>query len=72
MPPERQMPLDFDRLLHISIPQAVAWVVLFGVALYHFRMKTLWLLVTAPLALYWPVWLQLNGVPSRYHSGNCV
>jgi len=70
--PQRQMPLDFYRMLRISLPLAFAWVVLFGLALYRFRKKAFWLLLTAPMALYWPTWLLIFGLPSCYYNGNCV
>jgi hypothetical protein len=43
-----------------------------GVSAYRFGRKSLWMLVATPPALYWPVWLVLNGIPACYWHGNCV
>jgi hypothetical protein len=32
----------------------------------------LWILVGAPMALYWPIWLLFHHFPSCYYSGNCI
>jgi len=66
------MPIDFYLALRVSIPLAFVWTVVLGIALYLFRAKALWLLVAAPLALYWPIWLSVYGLPACYYSGNCV
>jgi len=70
--PRLRMPLDFYGMLHISLPLAFGWAIVFGFALAQFRLRSLWLLLTAPLALYWPLWLLINGLPSCYYAGNCV
>jgi hypothetical protein len=70
--PQRQMPIDIHRMLLLSLPLAGLWLGLFGLAAVQMRKRSLWLLVGAPFALYWPLWLLLNGIPSCYRSGNCI
>jgi hypothetical protein len=70
--PGRDAPTDFHSVLWWSVPLASLWVVTIGVSAYHFGRKTLWMLLGAPLALYWPVSLVLNGIPACYWHGSCV
>jgi len=70
--PGRQAPTDFHTVLWWSLPLAALWVLTVGVSAFRFGGKTLWMLFGAPLALYWPVSLVLNGVPACYWHGNCV
>ncbi len=70
--PHGRMPLDFHAMLWRSIPLACLWALTFGLSAYRFGRKALWMLLGAPLALYWPVWLVLNGLPACYWHGNCV
>jgi hypothetical protein len=69
--PTRRMPLDYDAIIWRSIPYAAAWVLLFGFSLYRFKKRGLWLLLGAPMALYWPIWLIFNHFPDCYYIGNC-
>lgn len=70
--PGRGAPTDFHTVLWWSLPLASLWVLTVGVSAYSFGRKTLWMLFGAPLALYWPVSLVLNGIPACYWHGNCV
>ena len=67
-----RMPLDYHAMISRSIPLAAAWAVLLGSGLWHYKAHGLWLLVGAPMALYWPVWLLFNRFPPCYYVGNCV
>jgi hypothetical protein len=69
--PTRQMPIDYYSMFRTSFPLALIWIVLLGFALYRFRLKALWLLLAAPLALYWPMWIVVHGLPSCYYVENC-
>ena len=70
--PGRGMPTDLHTVLWWSIPLASLWVLTVGVSASRFGRKTLWMLLGAPLALYWPVWLALNGIPACYWHRNCA
>lgn len=70
--PRRQMPIDFHSALWLSIPVAAFWALVIAVSARQFGKSALWMLLGAPLALYWPIWLLLNGVPACYWHGNCV
>jgi len=70
--PGRGMPINIHAVLWWSLPLAALWVLTVGVSAFRFGGKTLWMLFGAPLALYWPVSLVLNGIPSCYWHGNCV
>src|SRR5690349_9990791 len=72
MVPSRQMPLDYRYMLWCSLPIALVWVLVVGWAGSRFRKLALWLLIGAPLALYWPIWLWLNGIPGCFWSGTCI
>lgn len=69
--PQGQMPLNIHAMLWTSIPLAGIWLLTLIVSAFAFRTKALWLLIGAPLALYWPVWLLVNGIPGCYWHGNC-
>jgi len=69
--PEWRMPLDYDAMISRSIPFAVAWTALLTICLWRCKLRGLWLLVGASMALYWPIWLIFNHFPSCYYSGNC-
>ena len=70
--PQGQMPLNFHNMLWRSLPLAGIWLLMVIISAFRFRKKALWLLIAAPLALYWPVWLLFNGIPPCYWHGNCV
>jgi hypothetical protein len=65
------MPLDFHTMLWWSFPLACVWALMFGISAYHFGKRTIWMVFGAPLALYWPVWLALHGLPQCYWHHNC-
>src|SRR5436853_374115 len=67
-----RMPLDFPYMLWCSLPVAMVWCFTAAFAGLRFRKRAFWLLVGAPFALYWPVWLLFNGIPECYWLGNCV
>ncbi len=72
MIPSRQMPLDYDAMITVSIPLAVVWALLFAFCVWRFRMRGLWLIVGAPLALWRPIWMVFNHFPPCYYSHNCI
>jgi hypothetical protein len=69
--PSRRMPIDFHLVFWLSLPLAGIWLATMVVSASRFRRKALWMLIGAPLALYWPVWLMCNGLPACYWHGNC-
>jgi len=71
MAPAHQRPLDYDAMISRSIPFAIAWVVILVFCLWRYKKRGSWLLVGAPMALYWPIWLLFNHFPSCYYLGNC-
>ena len=70
--PSYSMPLDYDAMISRSIPFAIAWAVILGFCLWRYKKRGLWLLVGAPMALCWPIWLLFNHFPPCYYSHNCV
>lgn len=72
MGPSGTMPLDFDAMLWRSCPLAGLWVLGVAASLRWFGRRAFWLLLGALPALYWPVWLLFNGIPSCYSSHSCV
>lgn len=70
--PQGQMPLIYYNMLWWSLPLAGIWLLVLLISVFNFRKKALWLLLGAPLALYWPIWLLANGLPTCYWHGNCV
>jgi len=70
--PARRMPIDIHAIFWWSVPLAFLWIVTVVFAAHRFRKKTLWMFFGAPMALYWPVWLALNGIPACYRHGNCI
>jgi hypothetical protein len=69
--PVLSLPLGYDHMLWRSIPLAALWFIVLMFALYRFRRKGLWIMCTAPFALFWPAWLLLFGLPGCYYMGNC-
>ena len=55
-----------------SIPFAIAWVVILAFCLSRYKKRGLWLLVGAPMALYWPIGLRFNHFPHCFYLHNCV
>jgi len=70
--PQRRMPIDFHLMLRLSLPAAGIWLATAIVSIFRFHKKALWMLLGAPLALYWPLWLIFNNIPACYWHGNCV
>jgi hypothetical protein len=70
--PNHRMPLDYDAMIWRSVPLAVAWAAILGFFLWRFRMLGLWLLLGAPMALYWPIWLLFHRFPPCYYANNCT
>ncbi len=70
--PQWRMPLDYHAMLWRSIPLACLWALTLALSVGWLGRKALWMLVGAPLALYWPVWLAINGLPPCYWLGNCA
>ena len=70
--PQEQMPLDIHAMLWRSIPLACLWALIVAVSAYRFGRRALWMLLGAPLVLYWPMWLLLNGIPECYWRGICA
>ncbi len=70
--PRTQMPLNYHAMLWWSLPLAGLWLVAATITILRFHARALWLLMSAPFALYWPVWLLINGLPACYWQGNCV
>ncbi len=69
--PSYRMPLDYDAMISRSIPFAIAWAVILAFCLWRYKKRGLWLLVGAPMALYWPIWLLFNHFPRCYYLHNC-
>jgi hypothetical protein len=66
------MPLDYHAMLTISVPLAFLWAFLFAACLWRYRRHSLWAILGAPLALWWPISLLINGLPSCFYSHNCI
>ncbi len=66
------MPLDYDAMIWSSVPFSTAWAIVVVISLWRYEKRGLWLLLGAPMALYWPIWLLFNHFPSCYYSHNCV
>lgn len=71
-PPRRYMPVDFHFVLFGSLPLAGIWITLVAVCLACFRRRGFAVVLGAPLALYWPIWLLFNRIPECYWRGNCI
>ena len=67
-----RMPLVYDAMISRSVPLAMAWALVLTVCLWRYKKRALWLLLGAPMALYWPIWLLLNHFPPCYYLHNCV
>jgi hypothetical protein len=70
--PSYRMPLDYDAMISRSVPFAIAWAGVVAVSLWRYKRRGLWLLLGAPMALYWPVWLLFNNFPPCYYLRNCA
>jgi len=65
--PNHRMPIDYDAIISRSIPFAIVWALIFTFCLWRYKKRGLWLLVGAPSALYWPIWLLLHYFPACYY-----
>jgi hypothetical protein len=70
--PTHQMPLDYSAITSRSVPLAVLWATFAIAAVFLFSRRALWLLIGAPVALYWPIWLLVHGYPACWYMGNCI
>jgi hypothetical protein len=70
--PGGRMPLNFHTLLWGSLPLACLWVIAFRVSIEIFGRKGVWVLLGAPLALYWPIYLFYYGFPACYWVSSCA
>jgi len=70
--PLHRMPIDYGAMFSRSVPFAVVWGVVFAFCLWRFGRRALLLLIGAPMALYWPVWLIFNHFAPCYFAHNCV
>jgi hypothetical protein len=70
--PGWRMPINIHAVLWWSVPLACLWLLTVGVSAFRFGRKTLWMLFGVPPALYWPVWLVLNGIPACYWYAKCA
>ena len=70
--PRHTMPYHYSAVVSRSIPLAVLWAIVVVASVVLLRKGALWLLVGAPIALFWPVWLLVNGYPSCWYMGNCI
>ncbi len=69
--PTGQMPLGYLAMMTLSIPCAILWAVFLGISLRRLGKRGLWLLVGAPFALWWPVWIIFNRFPPCYYAHRC-
>jgi hypothetical protein len=67
-----RVPLDYDAIASKSIPFAIGWGLIAALAIWRYMKRGLWLLVGAPIALSWPVWLLFHRFPPCYYFHNCV
>lgn len=70
--PSYRMPIDYDAMISRSVPLAILWALILLLCFWRYKKRGLWLLIGAPMALYWPIWLLLNRFPPCYYSHNCV
>ena len=70
--PFRRLPVDFRLILWLSLPLAGVWVAGSVGSLFYFGRRALWILLSAPFALYWPVWFLFNRIPICYWRQNCI
>ena len=70
--PQRRMPIDFHIMLWLSLPLSGMWLATSIVSIFYFHKKALWMLLGAPIALYWPLWLMFNHIPACYWHRNCM
>ena len=69
--PSHTRPFGYHLMVSRSVPFAIAWALVLAFSCFRFKKRGLWLLLGAPMALYWPIWLVFNHFPPCYYSGNC-
>jgi hypothetical protein len=70
--PMGSTPLNYRAILTVSIPFAFVWLALLVAFAWRYKKRAAWLLMGAPFALYWPIWLAWNGFSSCYYTRNCA
>jgi hypothetical protein len=70
--PAQRMPLEYHAMLTVSIPLAVVWIAIFASCMWRYGKRGLWLILGAPFALWWPIWMAFHHFPSCYYSHNCI
>ena len=70
--PARGMPVDYQAVISTSIPLAVVWSLALAFGVRRYSKRGLWLLLGAPMALYWPIWLLFNHFPPCYYTSSCA
>jgi hypothetical protein len=70
-PDPSSRPLDYGAMLTVALPLAAAWIVVLAVSLRWCAKRALWLLLGAPMALWWPIWLLFNRFPPCYYAHRC-
>lgn len=69
--PRHTMPYDYSAIVSWTIPLAVVWGAIVITSVFLYRKRALWLLVGAPIALFWPAWLLVNGYQACWYMRNC-
>jgi len=59
-----QMPRDYHAMIWYSTPLACLWLIVCVVCLTRYKARGLWVLLGAPLALFWPLILVFGGIPN--------
>jgi hypothetical protein len=70
--PAFRFPINYQAIVVRSIPLAITWAAIVAVSFWRHGKGGLWLLLGAPMALYWPFWLLINGFPLCYYKGGCA
>ena len=69
--PQRQMPVNYNFIRLWSTPMAVLWASIVILSAIRIRKRALWMLLGAPLVLYWPIWFAIHGLPNCYWNATC-
>ena len=69
--PTYRMPIDYHAIISRSIPFFAMWAAILALSFWRYKRRALWLLLGAPMALFWPVWLIFNRFPPCYYLHNC-
>jgi hypothetical protein len=70
--PSQRMPIGYFEMFRVSYPLIAVWAILFAFVAYRFRTRCLWLIPSGLPALFWPIHTAIYGLPSCYHTGNCI